>query len=333
MHTSQVTTAQLGWVLAHDLYTSSGQALLRKGSTLDMAALERWPAATPGMVHLLELSPDDMHEDMAGLRVARAVAGDGVHVGESQMSRYDLAAAHKGLLRVDAGLLRAINDDGDVTVYTLLDRQPVVPGTVVASVKITPLAIPASRVSAVERRCAAAVQPLLHVVPFQPRRGALVVVEDLSPEQCTHLQTTLAHKLRWYGSTLTGLRCVAPDPSMVADAFRTALDVGNDLLLAAGGNPIDPLDPVSRALELIGARIIQRGAPTRGSMSWLAQVGAVPILNLAASRMYLGATVGDIYLPLLHTSQPVTPDDLREIGYGGLPGSAIALRFPPYDAQ
>lgn len=333
MQTTDVSAAQIGWVLVRDLTALDGQRLLPKGAELDDAALRRWSDVPPGDIHLIEFEAGDLHEDNAGLRVAESVAGAGIRLVGPQQSRYDLLTEGKGLLRVDAELARALNHIGDITVYTALDRQPVLPGTVVASVKITPLAIRAERVATAERLCRDAGQPLLHVVPFQPKRVAALVVEDMPPERQAEFKAALERKLRWFGATLSALRVVAPETRQVAGALQASLRDGNDLVLAAGGNTIDPLDPVLQALPLVGARLVHCGAPTRGSMSWLAMAGAVPILNLDSSRMYLGATVGDIYLPMLLTDQPVTPADLMDIGYGGLPGSAVTFRFPPYDEQ
>ena len=127
------------------------------------------------------------------------------------------------------------------------------------------------------------------------------------------------------------IRYVPADSTQIAMVFRSLLEDGADLLLTAGGNTIDPLDPIEQALPLIDARLIHRGAPTRGSMFWLAQLGDVPIINLASCRMYIGTALADLILPMYMAGEQVTPDDIMALGYGGLPGSAIGLRFPPYD--
>src|SRR3954454_9012416 len=105
----EITAAQLGSVLAHDLRARDGRQLLRKGTVLDLDALARWPDVALGEVHLIELDPDDLHEDAAGLRIAQAVAGAGLRVTGPLQSRYELVAEQKGLLRVAVDLLRSIN--------------------------------------------------------------------------------------------------------------------------------------------------------------------------------------------------------------------------------
>jgi hypothetical protein len=330
-----VGAGQLGWVLAHDIRDSQGTTLLPKGTLLDAATLESWASMTDddALVHLIEPEAGELHEDAAGLRVARCVAGAGVRVGQGMQSRYDLLAEHRGLLRVDAALLRAINAVGDVTLYSMVDRQPVTEGMVLASVKISPLVTSEERVAAVEGLCRAAAGSLLTVLPFQPLRVGVLVVEEQDAAQREQLRATLERKLGWFGASLSEVRSCAPQPEQVAQALRALLEGGADVLLAAGGNPIDPLDAVEQALALVDGRMLHRGAPMRGSMSWLAQIGSVPLVNLSSSRMWVGMTVGDIYLPMLMTGQPLTPADVLEIGYGGLPGSAIGLRFPPYAAD
>src|SRR4051794_33533638 len=125
LNAADVMTAQLGWVVAHDVPARDGGSALRKGTLLDTAALDALASATFGEVHLLEPEAGELHEDTAGLRVAHAVAGDGVNVSGPLQSHYDLIATVRGLLRVDAALVGALNDIDGVTVYTVVDCQPV----------------------------------------------------------------------------------------------------------------------------------------------------------------------------------------------------------------
>jgi hypothetical protein len=329
--TTDVSTDQLGWIMTDDVHAPDGRQLLPKGAILTPAALEQLLEARPGELHLVEPESGDLHEDDAGRRVAHAVSGNGIRIDGPMQSRYDLIAELKGLVRVDAGLLRAVNRVEGVTVYTMIDWQPVVAGTAVASVKISPITIAESQIVATEVLCRDAAGPALHIMPFQPKRVAVLTTEALDAEQRSRFQAAMERKVAWYGSTLTDLRVVEATTEAVADAFRAFLHAGTEIVLTAGGNPIDPLDPIDRALPHVDARIVHRGAPTRGSMFWLAQAGDVPIVNVASVRMLSAVTAADAFLPMLMAGHQVTPDDIIDIGVGGLPGSAIRLRFPGYD--
>ena len=334
VQTDQVDNTMAGWVVAHDVRDRDGKRLVRKGGAIDDQVLARWSSVRPGELHLLELDADDVHEDAAGLRVAHAVAAPGIRVTGPIQSRYNLVSEHKGLLRVDVEAVRRINSVDGVTVFSLLDRQPVVPGKIVAGVKVTPIAIPAASLDEVERIAAAASQAPLSVATFVPRRAAVVATEGLSPALRTRFQNAVERKLHWYGSELVDLRFVDSDAQAVANAFREFLALDADLLMAAGGNTIDPLDPISLALTSIGAEFVHHGAPSHpGSMFWLARVGDVPIMNLASCSMYSRATVADLVLPLIMTGRQVTSADIIDLGHGGLLEREMAFRFPDYDSE
>ncbi len=327
--TTDVTTAHLGYALTHDVLTEERDVLVPKGTVLDEESIDRLRTAPTTEMHLLEIESGEVHENVGGARVARAVCGQGLRVAGPSQSRYDLVANEKGLLRVDPALLAQINDVADVTVYTMLDRQPVAADTVVASVKITPIAIAEERIAQVEHRSAGG--PVVWLRPFQPKRVGVLALDGVDAGTRSRFETAIERRLHWYGSSLLDLRYVQPNPESVADALREFLDQGAGLILTGGGNTIDPLDPIERALEPAGGRLVHRGAPTRGSMFWLAQAGDVPIINLASCRMWTGNALGDLILPLVMAGETVTREDILAIGYGGLPGSAVKLRFAPYD--
>jgi hypothetical protein len=334
MGTDQVGEDQLGWILAHELRDRDGGRLFRKGAVIDAEALARWGDAAPGAAHLIEPEAGDLHEDEAGRRVSLAVAGEGIRLKGPVQSRYNLVAERKGLLRVDAGLLREINRVDGVTVFSLLDRQPVLPGKIVAGVKVTPIAIPGDHIEEVEWLVAEASRPPLVVLPFAARRVAVLATEGLNDRMRERFREAVEKKMRWYGSEVIDVRFVSSDPGEIAATFREFLDMGADILMAAGGNTIDPLDPILVALPEIGAEMVHFGAPAHpGSMFWLARAGDVPVFNLASCSMYSRATVADLILPLVMTGQRVTSDDIVELGYGGLLEREMAFRFPDYDAE
>jgi probable molybdopterin binding protein len=285
-------------------------------------------------IHAVRLSLGDLHEDEAGGRLARAVAADSPHLeirGPVQ-SRYNLVATVKGLLRVDPHRLLELNRLPGVAVFTLDDRTPVLPGRVVTGAKITPVALPEATIDAAERLLADA--SVVKFLPFQPLRVRVMTTEPLADRARERFEATVERKVGWYGATVLGFEALPDDAGAVATAIERAVDDGADLVLAAGGNTIDPLDPTLLALDRVGAEMVRFGAPAHpGSMFWLAYRGETPIFNLASCSMYSKATVGDLVLPWIMAGERVTPDDLAGIGYGGLLDKGTGHRFPPYDAE
>lgn len=330
----EVGEGQLGWILAHQVRDRAGKRLFRKGMVLDAEALARWDEAERGELHLIEPAPDDLHEDEAGRRVAAVVAGDGIWAKGPFQSRYHLISDRKGLLRVDRDLLRRINLVTGVTVFTLLDRQPVLPGKVVAGVKVTPLTIPEASVAEVEAIVAGAGEPPMVVLPFAPKRVAVLATEGLNEKLRERFREVVEKKMAWYGSEVTEIRFLSSDRAEIAATMREFLNSGAEVVMAAGGNTIDPLDPLLLALTDVDAKMVHFGGPSHpGSMFWMAQAGDIPVINLATCSMYSRSTVADLILPMVMTGHQVTSADIIEIGYGGLMEREMAFRFPDYDAE
>lgn len=334
MTTKDVTAAQSGWIVTHALRARDGSRFLRKGGILDRDVLVRWEDVEPGVIHLIEPQEGDLHEDEAGRLLAAAVSGEGIRIKGPIQSRYNLVSTRKGLLRVEQGVIREINRIDGLTVFTLLDRQPVLPGKIVAGIKTTPITVPAENLERAANLVDTEMRPPIVVLPFRPKHVAVLATEGLNERMRARFQEVVEKKIHWYGSEVIDVRFISSDPDEIARTFQNFLDAGADILMAAGGNTIDPLDPILLALPEIDAEMIHFGAPAHpGSMFWLAQTGNVPVFNLASCSMYSRATVADLILPLVMTGEGVTRDDILDLGYGGLLERDMAFRFPNYDAD
>ena len=134
------------------------------------------------------------------------------------------------------------------------------------------------------------------------------------------------------GSSISEIRYVADDVAAVEAAVSSLL-AHADLLLTAGANATDPLDPTLVALGRLQARMEKQGAPAHpGSAVWLAYLGDKPVFGVAACGMFSKATVLDLILPRLFTGARVTAADFNDLGHGGLLSKDMAFRFPPYGA-
>ena len=306
-----------------------GERRVRKGHRLGMddgpllAALDR-------PIHAVVLEPGDVHEDDAGARLAAAVAGPGLAIRGPSFSRYNLVADTKGILRVDPDALLRLNRLPGVAIFTLEDRIPVVPGKIVTGVKVTPVAVAEETLQQAET--IAAERPVVQIAPFLPLRVGVISTEGPDWRVREKFQASVAQKIGWYGGSVMEFSDQPRDAGAIAAEIERFAREGADLVLAAGGSTIDPLDPTLRSLDLAGADLVRFGAPAHpGSMFWLAYRGALPIFNLASCSMFSKSTIADVVLPWIMTGERVAGDTLARLGYGGLLDRGMTHRFPPYD--
>ncbi len=320
--------ALLGLILTSDL--GKGDARLRKGHILAEADLPRLLDASWEELHLLELEPGELHEDEAGRRLATAVAGDGVVVGGMAGGQWPLTAARKGLLRVDAEGVDRVNDLEGCSFYTLYDRIVVIEREPVARAKITPFAITAQLIEEAEA-IARSRGGVIRVLPFRAHSVGAIVKETLEPQARERFQAVLAEKLAWFGSMLLPVEYVAPTSAAIAEAARALLGLGATLLLMAGANAMDPLDPIFLSVEQLGGRMEKHGVPAHpGSLLWLARLGERSVIGVPTCGMFSQATVFDLILPEILAGLPVDRSTLTRLGVGGFLTRESAFRFPPY---
>lgn len=322
--------ALVGRVLCHDVRDREGKLVGRKGERVDAAAAERLLAGDWEELHLLELGPGDLHEEEAGVRLARAVVGDGVEVKGYGGGQWSLTATRRGLLRVTTDRLSRVNALEGISVFTLFDGQPVEAGEVVAKAKVTPLVIAGGTLAEIER-IAGQAGGLLGVTAFKPVTIGAVARESLDATQRRRFESALGEKIDWFGSRLLAIRYAGGDPQSVAKELQAFKDSGADLLIVAGASALDPLDPVFGALDLIGARIERHGAPAHpGSLFWLAAWGDRPVIGMPTCGMFSQATTFDLILPRILAGERVGNPEIAALGHGGLLSREMAFRFPPY---
>jgi hypothetical protein len=312
-----------GRVLVHDL-----AADLRKGTVLDERNLER--VRQSGEIHVVELEPGDLHEDAAAGRLAAAIGGPGVEITPPVQSQARVEAMMRGLVRVKAEVIDAINSLGQISVFTVMDGQAVAEHEEVAGCKVTPVAVPSALIERAERLCRER-GPVVEVVAFRALKTFVVATERLKPKARELFGKAVTAKLGWYGAEVLGVREVARTDEAVADAYREALQSGADLVLFAGASSIDPLDPAYAELARSGGELLQLGAPMHpGSMLWLGRLGHAAVVGVASCAGFGRNTSLDLLLPFVFAYGRADAKDLLRLGHGGLIEAAPGRRFPPY---
>ena len=104
-------------------------------------------------IYIMDLAPDELHEEDAAKRLAQAAAGDGLTLTDPSEGRVNLVAAHDGMLEVDEELLFRFNELGDLILATLPSGEFVREGTVVGGTRTIPILVKEDLVARAEALC------------------------------------------------------------------------------------------------------------------------------------------------------------------------------------
>src|SRR6516165_949048 len=241
-----------------------GAIVLKKGTLIgpvEAAALE---AAGIKDIVVARLEAADVSEDVAAAGIAGVIAGDDVHVDRAFTGRANLFARSAGVLVVDKEAVDRLNRvDEAITVATLPAYKPVVPGEVIATVKIIPFAVPASArdqaVTAAEKA-----KPVIRIAPYKVRKVGIVstLLPGLSPKVIDKTLKITATRIAPAGAKIIAERRVPHEQASLARAIDELLKAGAELVIVFGASAIaDRRDVIPAAVEAVGGEIEHFGMP------------------------------------------------------------------------
>ena len=308
-----------GVTLAHTL--NLGAKTLKKGRVLTAADIALLRQAGIDAVTGARMGEGDLDENAGAAEIAALLVGPNTETRRPYTGRCNVHAATRGVLRVDAARIDALNAlDEAVAIGTLPDYALVRPAQVLATVKIIPFAVTRELV---ERcRAIAAGGPLLRLAVLQPRRAALIMGELPGMKENVFRGTVTAtrNRLEGLGSRLAlVLRCRHARDEYEAK-LREARAAGCDLLLIAGATVTkDRLDTVPAAVVGAGGDVDHFGMPAEpGNMLLLAHIDAVPVLVLPGCARSRRSNGLDWVLQRLVAGLPVGRAEIMRMGVGGL---------------
>lgn len=313
-----------GAILGHNIANGEGRRALRKGRVLTEADLGVLRSLGRESVYVAVLDADDVGEDDAAERVA-AAAGEGIRRSRARTGRVNLYAESLGLLRLDVGVLARLNGMAGVTLATLPEYSVVRAGTMVATLKIIPYALPESTVVEVENLLGE-VAPLLAIEALRRRRVGLVLTGSAAARERVVLgfERALRERLEGWGADLEVVDFVPVDDdhgvSGLALALEKQLAAGLELLVLAGETAIqDRHDITPRAILEVGGEISAFGVPVDpGNLLLLAYCGDVPIVGAPGCARSPKRNIVDLVLPRLLAGHRLSWEDLLGWGHGGL---------------
>ncbi|GGC84842.1 molybdopterin-binding protein [Chelatococcus reniformis] len=313
-----------GAISAHAIHT--GDVHIKKGTRLTAAHVRQLLALGLPSLIAAQLEADDVAEDEAAERLAAAVSGEGVRLEAPFTGRSNLFATVAGVLVVDPAAVDGINAvDERITIATLPAFKPVVPGEMVATVKIIPYAAPGHLLARAEQ-VARAAHPVVRVAPYVIRRLGVVstVLPGLKDSVIAKTLRVLARRLDGTGVRIIAERRVAHAGDALAVALADPVLAEADLVIVFGASAIaDRRDVIPAAIEAVGGRVERLGMPVDpGNLLLVGSLptgtGRRPVIGAPGCARSPSENGFDWVLHRLLAGLSVSSADIGALGVGGL---------------
>ena len=297
-----------------------GSLVLKKGTLIGPAEVAALEGAGIKEIVVARLEANDVSEDVAAADIAKAVAGQGVHVDRAFTGRANLFAQSAGILVVDKDAVDRLNRvDEAITFATLSAYKPVVAGEMVATVKIIPFGVAKS---ARDAALAGMKTPLLRVAPYRIRKVGVVstLLPGLAAKVIDKTLKITAERLAPAGATIVAERRVPHDRAALAKALDEVLKAGAELAIVFGASAIaDRRDVIPAALEDIGGTVEHFGMPVDpGNLMMIGAADGRPVIGAPGCARSPKENGFDWVLMRLLAGLPVPREDITGLGVGGL---------------
>jgi molybdenum cofactor synthesis domain-containing protein len=315
--------AAVGLPLAHDITEiipgkHKGPAF-RRGHIIRQEDVSKLLDVGKANIYVMELEKDELHEEDAARRLAKAAAGSNLKLTDPSEGRINLVAAISGLLKVDVDLLYRFNSLGDLMMATLPGDRYVREGTVVAGTRTIPVLVKESLVQQAEALCKD--RPVVRLLPMPAKHIRLVVTgsEVFTGRIKDGFGPIVRKKVGELGSSVDSVELSPDDPDVIANHIKNAKQAGADVILVSGGMSVDPDDKTPEGIRRSGAKVETHGFPVLpGSMFVMAYLGDTPVMGLSGCVLHDPFTAFDALLPRLLAGEKISRADIMAMGHGGL---------------
>lgn len=270
-------------------------------------------------IYIMDLAPDELHEEDAAKRLAGAAAGDGLTLTDPSEGRVNLVAANDGMLEVDEELLFRFNELGDLILATLPSGEFVREGAVVGGTRTIPILVKEDLVARAEALCQD--RSIVSVAAMPAKKVYLLVTgsEVFTGRIKDGFEPAVRQKVEGMGSTLEPATLAPDDPDVIAGHIKDFAARGAEIILVSGGMSVDPDDLTPEGIRRSGADVVSHGFPVLpGSMFLMSYLGDIPVLGLSGCVLHDPVTAFDFMLPKLLAGNRVTREDILRMGHGGL---------------
>lgn len=327
----------IGMVIPHDLTEivpgSFKGARFKKGHIIREEDIPKLKDLGKNHIYVLELEEDELHEDEAALRLAKAVAGEGVEWSEEiREGKVNFRALYEGLLKIETEALLRINLLGEISLSTKHTNLWVKKGELIAGGRAIPLVVKKNLLEEVEKICSEYPVKVLRVLPRKIYKAGLVItgsevfygrIEDAFAKR-------MIPKLEGYGLNVEGPLFAPDDKDFIKANIENLLKRGCEVVLVTGGMSVDPDDVTKLAIRELNPEIYLYGTPVLPGNMFL--YACLPdnrvILGVPACAMYFQITVLDLVLPRVLVGEKLSRYDIAKLGHGGFCYNCKECRYP-----
>ncbi|WP_343082422.1 molybdopterin-binding protein [Ostreiculturibacter nitratireducens] len=307
-----------GAILAHSAKAKGRK--IAKGTVLGPKEIEALAAEGFEEVVVARPGPEDVAEDLAAERLARALVPDpeeaGLMLTAPHAGRVNLKALGPGIATIDVDKVHALNRvDPAITLATVAPHVRVAKGTLVGTVKIISYAVPGA---ALDTACAAAAGALA-VRPVALRSAGLMLTEV--PGQAGTLnekgRKAVEGRLRALGIALADCVMVPHEREAMAAALERLQ--GDVLLILTGSATSDLHDDGPEAVRRAGGTVARFGMPVDpGNLLFHGKFGGRPVIGLPGCARSPALNGADWVLERIACGLDISDDDIAAMGVGGL---------------
>lgn len=308
-----------GAILAHSVRHGGG--MFKKGRTLTADDIALLKAAGVAQVFAAKLGADDVPEDEAAAAVAKLVGSQGTTAQAPFTGRANLHAACHGLAIVDVDRVRALNRlHESLTLATVQPFAIVEEREMVATVKVIPFAVP--REVLAKALAIIGDEPLVRVAAFRDKRAGLVITRlpQTKPTIIAKSEDAMRERIGALGGTLAAVRVVEHEIAPVTAAIAELKQLGCDPILVFGASAItDRGDVIPMAVTKAGGQVLHLGMPVDpGNLMMFGALGEVPVIGVPSCARSPKLNGFDWVLARVMAGVTVTPEDIMDMGAGGL---------------
>lgn len=325
----------VGMVLPHDVTEIvkdefKGRAF-KKGHIIRKEDVEHLKRLGKEHIYVLELGPEEIHENEAAEILAEALSGPGSMLSpEPVEGKIAIHAQCDGLLKINVEALYQFNLLGVVMCSTLQTNTPVKKGETIAATRLIPLV---SERAIVEQAAAIAkdASPIVTVKELRSAKAGLIITgnEVFHGRIKDKFEQVLREKLAEIGSEVVSVTFAPDDIAIIGEAITKAIEGGADLIITSGGMSVDPDDVTRLGIEKAGAEECFYGTPVLpGAMFLSGRIGNIPVLGLPACGMFHNITVFDLILPRILIGETIGREEFAQMGHGGLCRNCKRCQYP-----